>query len=40
VLEQREARLGKKHLDALISMSNVALALSRQGKYTEAEKMH
>jgi len=36
----REKVLGKEHPHTLTSMSNVAQALSRQGKYAEAEKMH
>ncbi|KAF2475260.1 kinesin light chain [Lindgomyces ingoldianus] len=41
VLVLRENMLGKEHPATLTSMGNVALALSRQGKYwAEAEKMH
>jgi tetratricopeptide (TPR) repeat protein len=36
----RETVLGKKHPDTLISMHNLAVALSSQGKYAEAEAMH
>lgn len=32
--------LRKEHPDTLTSMNNVALALSGQGEYAEAEKMH
>ena len=32
--------LGKEHPHTLMSMNEVARALSEQGKYAEAEKMH
>ena len=36
LLEEREKVLGKEHLSTLMSMNNLALALSSQGKYAEA----
>jgi tetratricopeptide (TPR) repeat protein len=36
----REKRLGKKHIQTLISMHEVGLALSNQGRYKEAEAMY
>ena len=39
-LERREMVLGKEHPHTLMSMNEVARALSEQGKYAEAEKMH
>ncbi|KAH8800760.1 hypothetical protein F5884DRAFT_537301 [Xylogone sp. PMI_703] len=38
-LSLRERRLGKKHRDTLVSMSQVAVALEYQGKYQAAEVM-
>ncbi|KAF2195997.1 hypothetical protein GQ43DRAFT_485285 [Delitschia confertaspora ATCC 74209] len=35
-----EKMLGKEHPETLVSMNEVALALSNRGKYAEAEKMH
>ena len=35
-----DMRLGKEHPDTLMSMNNLALVLSGQGKYSEAEEMH
>ena len=35
-----ETVLGKEHPDTLTSMDNVALLLSSQGKYEEAEDIH
>jgi Tetratricopeptide repeat len=32
--------LGKEHPDTLTSMNNLALVLSQQGKYEQAEEMH
>jgi tetratricopeptide (TPR) repeat protein len=40
VLERREKALGKEHPETLVSMSNLAQALSNQGRYAEAEQMH
>ena len=40
LLGRREKVLGKEHPGTLISMNNLAIALSNQGKYIEAEKMH
>ncbi|KAH8598500.1 kinesin light chain 1 [Bisporella sp. PMI_857] len=40
VLSFREKRLGKKHPSTLVSMSNLAFVLERQGKYKEAELMN
>jgi len=40
LLERREIVLGKEHPHTLISMNEVAWALSEQGKYAEAGKMH
>jgi Tetratricopeptide repeat len=39
-LELREKALGKEHPDTLTSMSNLAEALSGQGRYAKAEWMH
>jgi len=39
-LEPCEKVLGMDHSVTLVSVSNVAVALSGQGKYAEAEKMH
>jgi Tetratricopeptide repeat len=36
----RETVLGKEHPSTLMSMNNLALLLSDQGKYEQAEKMH
>jgi hypothetical protein len=38
--ELREKVLGKEHPETLTSMNGLAGALSNQGKYAEAEKMH
>ncbi len=35
-----KAHPGDEHLDVASSMNNLARALSDQGKYEEAEKMH
>ena len=40
VLEQRKKGLGVEHPSTLVSMNNLALALSGQGKHAEAETMH
>ena len=32
--------LGKEHPDTLMSINNLALALSRQGKYEEVEQIY
>ena len=40
MLEFRKKVLGPEHLDTLTSMSNLAGALSRQGKYVKAKQMH
>lgn len=40
VLEQRKKGLGAEHPSTLVSMNNLALALSGQGKHAEAETMH
>ena len=32
--------LGKEHPDTLTSISNLAIALDNQGKYSEAEEIH
>jgi hypothetical protein len=40
LLERREMVLRKEHPHTLMSMDEVARALSEQGKYAEAEKMH
>ncbi len=37
---ETENMLGKEHPDTLTSMNNLALVLSSQGKYKEAEEMH
>ena len=39
-LELREKVLGQEHPDTLTSMNNLAMVLSSQGKYEEAEEMH
>jgi Tetratricopeptide repeat len=39
-LEVRERVLGKEHLDILTSIGNLALMLSDQGKYNEAEQIY
>jgi hypothetical protein len=40
-VEQPQGQVsGKEHPDTLTSMNDVAGALSGQGKYAEAEKMH
>jgi len=36
----REELLGEKHPQMLTSVSNLALAIGKQGKYEEAEQMH
>ena len=36
----RQKVLGPEHLDTLTNMNNLALVLSEQGKYMEAEQMH
>ena len=33
-------RAGKEHPNALVSMNNLAIVLSKQGKYEQAEEMH
>ncbi|KAF2627622.1 kinesin light chain 1 [Macroventuria anomochaeta] len=40
VLSIREKTIGPEHPDTLISMNEIAVALSDQGKYAEAKKMH
>ncbi|KIX10462.1 uncharacterized protein Z518_01545 [Rhinocladiella mackenziei CBS 650.93] len=39
-METRVRVLGKEHPDTLMSVNNLALVLSHQGKYPEAEQMH
>jgi hypothetical protein len=39
-LARREQVLGPEHPDTLMSMSNLAEVLNRQGKYEEAESMN
>ena len=39
-LQLQETVLGPEHLDTLTSMSHLAVALSSQGKYIEAEQIH
>ena len=39
-LDIRQELLGKEHPDTQTSMNNLALALSNQGKYKQAEEMH
>jgi Flp pilus assembly protein TadD len=39
-LQLKEKLLGVEHPETLTSMNNLALALSKQGKYEEAETMH
>jgi len=39
-LALREKVLGKEHPSTLASMNKVGVALSRQGKYAEAENVH
>ena len=39
-LQLQETVLGLEHPDTLTSMSHLAVVLSSQGKYIEAEQMH
>ena len=40
MLDLRERVLGKEHPNTLLSMGNLALVLSNQGKYQQAEEMN
>ena len=40
MLERKQKMLGKEHPETLVSMNNLALALSDKGQYAEAERMH